>query len=194
MIFRALASFLQISIGLSVGLLLGVPISWAGKVDFSAGYYSIKAQTSRETGSVSNLGNYSASYRIELLPEVELGLGYSLTAAKVIGGDLSFGPDFGLYYFPVTSANIRRTLGKNFVFEVREQVRPFISGSFHHRQYQSTQSNYVGFGFGGGAEWQMSSQRALTTSLRILSLAGPSSARATEIDLSVGFAFPLFMD
>lgn len=160
------------------------------QVDVLAGYYSLKAKTENGEGQLSRFGIYKLGFRRALLPKLEFGASYSFFTSQLSGGDLGFGPDLSMYYYPVTNAN-------PFVYQEQRQMifltetwRPFLSLSFHQRNFQSFNSSFAGFGAGGGFEMPLiNDELNFRSEVRALSLLGPSSATAFKIDVLVGVSF-----
>ncbi len=168
-----------------------VPSHANGKLDLMFGGFTINAETESGSGSLSGLGSYMVAYRYSLSSSLELGLGYSLNATETFGGDLGYGPDLGLSYFPVTPTQSTEFRDANTSVKLSPLWRPYFSFSFHQRQYQSTQTSYGGFGIAGGTEYQWRPHLSLKAEVRTLSLTGPSNSKATEIDAFVGISIPL---
>ena len=77
----------------------------AGKFDFSFGFYDLSGKTSTGTFGIANVGLYRLSYRHTLLSKFDLGAGVSAIMSDGIGGDIGFGLEVGMYYFPITLAS-----------------------------------------------------------------------------------------
>lgn len=164
---------------------------WGQKVNLDLGFYSIKAvaPSGSTTGSIdlSSPGAYSLSANFAIRPQIELSPGYTVFYSKIFRGDMGFGPDFYLHYFPVTSGSgLKVSQGDISYFET-EHIRPFVSFSFHQRQFQSVQSSYSGFGICLGSELQWTKISSLRTMFRTMSLAGPSGGTMNYMDLLVGY-------
>ncbi len=165
--------------------------AWSkGKLDFMFGGYGINAQTGSASGSLSGIGLYLISYRYALQPSLEVGLGYSLSATKTIGGDLEYGPDLSLAYFPMTSTASESFEEGEVHYISSTYWRPYVEASFHQRQYQSTATSYAGFGAGFGAEYQINERWSVKMAFRYLALTGPSNATANEMNLLGGISYP----
>lgn len=161
------------------------------KLEFSAGAYSLNATTAKRTGSLSGLGIYRIGYSYGFGNQFEFQLGYSLFMSGIITGDLGFGPDLGVLYYPVTDTGIRKITTENVQLSVEDVVRPFLTFGFHQRQFQSVDSSYAGFSVGGGAEYGWSPAYSLKGQIRYLFLNGPSNATANQLDLLFGVNFSL---
>lgn len=171
-------------------LLLVGSLANAMKLNLDVGYYNINAKSPSGAAStdvrLSTPGVYSISGNFPILSQLELGVGYSVFFSQMISGDMGFGPDIYLYYFPMgAGSGYKQSEGSVFYSEI-EKLRPFGYISFNQRQFQSVQSSYSGFGFGGGLEYQLDASRALRASLRSMSLVGPSQATFSYFDLLVG--------
>lgn len=177
---------------ISLGLLLGASQSLAeGKLDLMFGGFTINASTDNGSGSMSGVGSYLVAYRYPLSSSLELGLGYSLNATETFGGDLGYGPDLGLAYFPLTTTSTTEFHNKDTAIRISPLWRPYFSLSFHQRQFQSTQTSYGGFGLAAGAEYQWRPDLSVKAEVRGLGLSGPSNSKATEFDGFVGLSLPL---
>lgn len=170
--------------------LLAAPSVWAQKVNFDFGMYSIKATppTGSTTGdiSLSSPGAYSLSANFEMKQPLEIGVGYTVFFSKGISGDMGFGPDFYLYYFPFSEGSAVRVDTPSVQYREIQQWRPFGYMSFHQRQFQSAQSSYSGFGFGLGTEYQYAERMAFRAVIRSMNLAGPSQATFNYFDTMLG--------
>lgn len=175
---------------LMLAFFLGVvPVFSKAKLDIMGGYFSLKAKTKEKAGNVSNLGAYQMNFRYAVAHYLEIGIGYSLIASKTFSGDFGFGPDIGLVYFPFTSANPIEATSSNVHFVSYEVYKPYLTGAFHQRQYQSIQSSYAGFGFGAGSEIYWKRNMSFKLELRYLPLAGPDKAVSDEVDFMGGLTF-----
>ncbi len=162
-----------------------------GKVDVMLGSYTLSAKTRTASKSISGLGSYQLGYRYSFLNHLDVQLAYSLIASKTFSGDLGYGPDFGVVYFPFTSSGPIAGETPTLQVKIHEYYKPFVSFAFHQRQYQSTQSAYAGFSGSGGSEFFYNSQYSFKAELRIIQLAGPSNTTATETDLLLGIVYQL---
>ncbi|MBK7891041.1 MAG: outer membrane beta-barrel protein [Bdellovibrionales bacterium] len=155
---------------LLVAIVFGGESASAGnKLEVATGFYSLTAKTSKRSGSASNFGVYRAAYGFGFGPQVDIQIGYTLFMSDIIGGDLGFGPDLGLQYFPMTDSGARRFVTDKVSINVNDVLRPFVSAGFHQRQFQSVDSSYAGFSFGGGAEMAWSEDYSLKAEARVTS-------------------------
>ncbi len=163
----------------------------AGKVELSIGGYSFSASNSSNntSSSFSGFGSYRIAYRTSILNSYEIDLGYSLLATDGIGGDLSFGFDLGLNYYPFTQSGsiMASAPGANAIFS--SIWRPHIGASFNQRNFQSIGSQYAGFGIKAGLEYQMTDQFSLIGTMRYLILGGPNLSSASQLDFLFGTNF-----
>lgn len=161
----------------------------AGKVDILAGTFMINATSATTSATISGPGAYMLDYRMPFGASFDLQVGYSINASKGVGGDLAFGPDLGLLYFPLTTSDAVIAASDTVVMEFREHIKPYLGGSFHQRQYQSTNSTYAGFGGSVGSDFNYWKSFSIRAELRYILLAGPSNATASELDAFVGMTF-----
>ncbi|MFK8139285.1 MAG: hypothetical protein AB8E15_13075 [Bdellovibrionales bacterium] len=175
---------------LSLVLVLLSTQAFAGKMDLGFGFYSLEAKTSSASGSSANLGLYRANYAMDLTRNLDFNVGYTLIMSNIVGGDLGYGFDFGVSWYPLgPSAPIMGGVEGLFV-KIEPTYRPFVELSFHQRQFQSVQSSYAGFGIALGAERDFTDSYDLKASARFISLDGPSGSSASELSLSFGVVFP----
>jgi opacity protein-like surface antigen len=169
------------------------PIAQAAdnKLELSSGGYALSATTAKRSGSLAGLGIYRIGYSYGFGNQFEFQLGYTLFMSDIITGDLGFGPDLGVLYYPVTDTGIRNIVTENVQLSVEDVVRPFVSLGFHQRQFQSVESSYAGFSVGAGAEYGWSQDFSLKGQVRYLLLNGPSNATANQLDLLFGITFSL---
>jgi hypothetical protein len=166
---------------------------WAQKVTLDVGFYSINAVGPSAGGSgnvsLSTPGAYSLSAGFAIRPQWELSPGYTVFYSKIFQGDMGFGPDFYLHYYPFNAGNGLKYSEGNISYYEKERWRPFASVSFHQRQFQSVQSSYSGFGFDFGSEFQISKITSTRLMMRMMTLAGPSGGSLTYMDLLLGYQF-----
>jgi hypothetical protein len=166
--------------------------SRAAKLDLFAGAYQLVAETDTDSEDISNLGAYLVSYQFPLQQQLELGLGYTLIMSDTIGGDLAFGFDLGLHYYPFTRVSDLEWSKDGDLMKIEEIWRPFATLSFHQRQFQSVSASYAGFSLGGGVERSMESLPFnLKAAFRLLFLNGPGSSTGEENILVLGISYPL---
>lgn len=179
-------------------LTLGWPAqSWGQKLGTTFGFYDIRAESESSTGATQSLalqrpGAYQLNAQFRLLDPLEIGVGYSLFYSRIIGGDMGFGPDISLIYFPFAAGSIQSWNEFGHSIKLIETLRPFIAGSFHQRQFQSVQTSYSGFGLQMGLEWNQNPKWGYLARVSSQSLTGPSSLSFRFLDLS--FGFQLYMD
>lgn len=172
-----------------LGALLVTPFSaHASKLVLSGGAYSFTAEngSNKVSASLSGLGSYQVAYRQPAFEKFELDFGFSLLATDIVGGDLSFGIDIGANYYFMTGANQIKAESDLGVVVLNDQWRPFFGVSFNQRNFQSTSSQYAGFGVKGGTEYQLNDEFALHGTVRYLLLGGPNKSSATQIDILSG--------
>lgn len=168
---------------------LGIRPAYAVKLDVSTGTFSLAAETANRSGSISGFGAYSIAYKHPLLQQIELSVGYTVLVSGGISGDLGYGFDVGVDYYPVTrsGAEVFDT-GRHKVVMV-ESWRPYLGVSFHQRQFQAVQIGYAGFGMRAGLEHSLDETISITGQARYLIFGGMSASSATEMDLLLGLSF-----
>jgi hypothetical protein len=178
---------------LSVSLLFSSH-AWAQKVNLDFGFYTINAEAPAPAGStaapstvsLSGPGAYSLSGNFEMRPGIEIGVGYTVFYSKFISGDMGFGPDFSLIWFPINEGSGLSLNSQSVRYFEIQSWRPFVGMSFHQRQFQSVESSYSGFGFNGGIEMQYTNTMSFKGAVRSMSLIGPSKSKFQYTDVLVG--------
>lgn len=180
-----------ISFGLFSLLALCGSVAGAHKLDIQGGAYQFSATNNRNSTSksISGFGSYRFAYRHTLRNQIEVEAGYSLLATDGVGGDLSFGVDIGINYFPLTSSGDVHEQTINTIAVFRSLWRPFVGASFHQRNFQSTASQYAGPGAKIGVEYQITDSLSCSSVVRYLLLGGPNRSEATQIDILGGITF-----
>lgn len=161
----------------------------ASLIGMSAGYYSIEANNSNGTTSLSNIG----SYRVFLLHEIEnriaLNVGYNMIFEQYITGDSSFGFDVGFTYFHFGMSNSVNSKIENVVIKSIQEWSPYIGLNFNQRQYQSIRTAYSGIGISLGTLKNLSKNIYLSLDSRYVPLSGPLESKASEITFMAGIAY-----
>jgi opacity protein-like surface antigen len=159
------------------------------KLDTLFGYYSLKAETNAASGSLSALGLYTFHVRKSFVPKFDFGIGYTLQMSKSFFGDVSYGPDLGFYYFPISNATplVAENASTNFVLQ--EKYKPYVGLNFHQRNYQAAKSSYAGFSLIAGCEFDVGYSFLINTQFRYLSLDGPQDSKAKDINFLGGLTF-----
>jgi hypothetical protein len=171
-----------------LALLLLSSHAQAGKFDFAAGYFSLSAKSATSSGQVSNLGTLRVGYRHEVLPKLELAAGYTLNSSKILGGELAYGMDIGLVYFPFTDCCARMGSSGTVTYEFNEKWKPFVGLSFHQRQFQAVQASYPGVGGSAGVEYALTRNLSARGEVRVITLFGTSISSASESSFTGGMA------
>lgn len=180
---------------ITIGLFLtSSPSLWAQKVNFDFGMFSINAEppqaagsgTARANVSLSGPGAYSISGSLPIRPSLEVGVGYTIFYSQLISGDMGFGPDLNLIYFPMNEGSGLKFQSFDLRYTEIQKWRPFLQAAFHQRQFQSVDSAYSGFGFGGGVETMWTDDKSWRVTLRSMSLLGPSQSTFNYFDLMFG--------
>lgn len=174
-----------------IGVISGcseVALARSQKLAFSAGGFSFDAQnqSNRVQTSISGFGSYQVAYRHEVFDRIEFDAGYSMLATEIIAGDLAFGLDVGMNYYPLTAVGREVAQTDTTSLIVASRFRPFVGLGFHQRSFQSTSTQYAGFGGKIGTDYEFSDQWQFTVSIRYLNLIGPNQSSATQIDTLLG--------
>lgn len=161
------------------------------KIALTTGFFSYSGKSSNGAVTLSNIGAYHFNFLQQLYSKLAMGIGYTVIMSDGLGGDMSFGIDLGLNYFPftgITNANYR-TDQKS--IRIAPLWKPYVGLSFHQRQYQSISTSYAGFGLIGGADYHWKDNISWSADVRLISLLGPKDATATEMTLNIGIVFDL---
>lgn len=159
------------------------------KFEGHIGGFQLKASNSGQTKTKSGPGAYKLAVGVELLPSIEVFAGYTIIMSSGISGDLAFGIDTGVNYFPLTPAFSVGAFSNGSHILLRPLWRPYAGFSFHQREFQSVKSSFAGFGTQIGFERTLSHQFDLKFNLRYVSLGGSQASTATELMLTTGLLF-----
>lgn len=161
----------------------------ARKIELSGGAFEFAAKNAqnRSTSSISGVGAYRIAYLHPFQNHFELDIGYSLLATKTFGGDLSFGFDFGVNYFFISTPGDRNTTIKSSSLVLQHQWRPFLGASFNQRNFQSTSGQFAGMGVKLGTEYQFNESLSLLGTARYIMLGGPNQSEAAQVEMLLGF-------
>lgn len=165
--------------------------AWSGKLDLLTGYFDLEASVGDKKGQVSAVGAYKLSYAQSLFsPNLEIDLGYTLLMSSTFGGDLAYGVEAGVNYYPFSPASVYEGRSKTSAVSINPLWRPFVGGNFSQRQAQSTNSGYAGFGLVVGTERAIDQFFDLKGLVRYSFLSGPRSAIARELTVFIGITLP----
>lgn len=159
------------------------------KLDTLFGYYSLTAETNSGSGKLAALGLYNFYVRKSFVPRFDFGIGYTLQMSKSFFGDVSYGPDLGFYYFPVSNATPLYANNSNTQFYLNESYKPYVGINFHQRNYQSAKSSYAGFSIIAGCEFDIGYKFSLNSQIRYLDLSGPQNSKAKDLNFLGGLTF-----
>lgn len=171
-------------------ILLSFPAQ-ASKFDLLVGMFSLNASGGAGDTSVSSFGSYRTTYGHSVFDKFDLTLGYTLNMTNTIGGDLAYGLDVGINYFPFTFSSAQEFERDGVAVKVDEMWRPFIGVSFNQRQFQSIRNSYAGFGLSLGTEYSFNEKYSLKGEFRYISLSGSSESEATEINALFGISLKI---
>ncbi len=174
-----------------LGLFKSLPVMALGKLDMCFGAYSLAAKSSQGEGKASGLGSYVVTYHYGFFDGLDFSVGYSLFFSNIITGDMGFGPDLGLTYYPITSSGPTVLKTDGIYLLIKEQWRPLINVSFNQRQFQSSDSSYAGLSFGFGTEYSYYQSFDFKGMFRYQLLKGPASTAATFIDFLFGVSISI---
>lgn len=162
------------------------------KAEVLIGGFTFNAETTTSSGSVSGFGSYRAAFRQTIMQSrFEIIAGYSLFTSEITGGDLGFGPEIGILYYPMTQPQaVHYDTPETIVF-LTDKWRPAIGGGFYQRQFQSVNSSYAGFGVMISCEYAFQPKLNFKAELRYQSLLGPNESTATFLDALFGIVLPL---
>jgi hypothetical protein len=168
-------------------------LALADKFDVSLGYFNLTAQQTgtggTKSGNASSLGLYQFLYRHQFYQSIEVGLGYTVMASKGFGGDLGYGVDLGIYYFPFCPAETETVHAESSTAVFTPIWRPYVTAGFYQRQFQAVQTGYAGAGIGIGVERALSGSFALRGEARYIKLSGTSTSTANTTDFIFGVSF-----
>jgi hypothetical protein len=188
--FRRPLKFLFVCTLATLGANVWLSLAQADKFDVSLGYFDLTAQQTgsggTKSGNASSLGLYQFLYRHQFFENIEVGLGYTVMASKGFGGDLGYGVDLGVYYFPFCPAETEVVREENSSAVFTPIWRPYVTAGFYQREFQAVQTGYAGAGAGIGIERAISGSFALRLEGRYIKLSGNSTNTANTTDLLFG--------
>jgi hypothetical protein len=173
-----------------LGFLLTSNVYAASKIGVAGGLFNLTAQNGSRETSISNLGSYRLLYSKNMYEKINFIGGYSVIMEDTLGGDVAYGLDFGASYsFHSPSAGSSQF--ENILIEVVSHWEPFVSITFHQRQFQSIRTSYAGFGIGGGFERAIKKGMWMYFDVRYIQLNGTTTATANEMTTNFGLTFAL---
>lgn len=161
----------------------------AGKYDVLIGGYSYSAKVAGKTTSFSGFGTYEVSYLAPFKNHFEMSLGYGFTMTGVVGGDYSYGPKFGINYFPFNFSSNAKVELPNKTIDVQDFYKPYVGIAFNQRQFQSAKTSYAGMGISLGCEKYINPHYTVKVEGKMNSYTGSAQATATETNLLIGLVF-----
>lgn len=163
----------------------------ASKVDLLFGMFSLNATSPTGDTSVGGLGSYRVAYGHSVYDKFDLALGYTVNMTNTISGELAYGLDVGINYFPFTFSSSQEFKKDSTAISMEEIWRPYVGLNFNQRQFQSIRNSYAGFGLCFGTEYMLSKRYSLKGELRYISLSGSSESEATEINTLFGLSLKI---
>lgn len=174
-------------LALIISLFFGLRAN-AIKIDVMMGWFNVAAESTTRN-EVSNFGLYRVNYMLPLLPKLDLSVGYSLMMSEVLGGDLGFGLDGALLYFPLSTSGKIQASSSYSTVVIDSIWRPYLGIGFSQRQFQSVQSSYAGFSVSVGLERSIARNFDLKGEIRYVDLQGARQSTATETSAVGGLIF-----
>jgi hypothetical protein len=172
-------------------VLFMAPRSQAKKIQAKGGIFNVSAKTDNDEGSLSNIGSYQLTYHQPMFQRVDLFFGYTVIMSNGVGGDMGFGFDLGLLYYPFTYNSGSAFFAQGGSVEIREIWRPYVGVGFLERRFQSVKANYSGFSAIAGTERELDFYEASAIGeLRYGQLLGSTGATATELLVLIGLSVP----
>ncbi len=163
----------------------------AAKFDAMVGMFQIDATAAGQTASIGGFGSYKLQFNKSVLDNFDTFIGYTVNMANMIGGDMGYGLDIGVNYFPFSFTEPSEFDKGPWSIRRDELWRPYVGMSFNQRNFQSVKNGYAGFGFNFGTEYAFNKQYSLKAELRYISLTGSSESTATEINTLVGISLKI---
>lgn len=162
---------------------------WANDsfVSLKVGTWDFDVAVSGSHSKVSGFGNYQIAYGVGFYNNFIASTGLSVLDSEGIGGQLGFGFDISLKYYPITSYGFREIGNASTSIIVTQKVRPYIEVGFHQRQFLLVlASNYVGPGAVAGLDYDLMENWSLAAEYQYYFLNGPSNAEATYSAIILG--------
>jgi hypothetical protein len=165
------------------------------KINIGFGYFNLVGEGRNSStgavtqGTLSGLGAYQFSYKRNILPSLDVGLGYTALASKVYTGDINAGLNFMVAYFPFTLSQEEETQIDGQTLTFLEKWRPFVEVSYVQRNVQSTQTSYSGIGLAAGSEHTLGQQTSLLIKLDFTKMTGSRSTSLQTIEITGGLSY-----
>lgn len=141
----------------------------------------------KATETISGFGAYRAGLGFGLLNHFVFDVAFNILSSSGIGGQLGFGFDFGIRYYPLTSSGWRSITEGPLQADITEQWRPYVGCGFKQRQFVLVlTSQYVGPGFSVGTDYQLNNQWFLNGEFNYDMLYGQSKVTATQTNIMFG--------
>ncbi len=163
-----------------------------GKLEMIFGTFSMSATgATGQAATVSGLGAYSFKYKHQLLSQIDIGIGYSIIATDTFGGDLAYGLDVGVNYFPFSRSSVYVGQTDKLTVSIAEKWRPYIGVTITQRQFQTISANISGLGFVIGSEYSWKKRFSFKGEIGYASLSGARESTLTETLMGLGIVYHL---
>lgn len=159
------------------------------KMDAMFGFYNETGSTSTASKQISGLGAYQISYLKPFYGQFESVISYSVILSSIVTGDVTFGPSFGINYFPVNFADSEEHNFNKFKINLQDSIKPYVGIRFNQRQFSYMKNSYAGFGGVLGSEYQLFNKYNMKTELQMNSYSGSSDAKLSDINFFTGIVF-----
>lgn len=159
------------------------------KMDFMTGFYSLTGKTTEESKQISGIGTYQFSLLYPFLSNYEAVFSYNIMFSNTISGDVSFGPSFGINYFPLNFSENGLYSKNKIQIEISDKFKPYIGLRFNQRQFASVKNSYAGFGGVLGSEYKATEKINLKFEFKSNSYSGTSNTSLSETNLMLGIIF-----
>lgn len=158
----------------------------AAEFHLVTGGFNVAATSGTRTGSIMNLGAYHAAYERRIVTGIEFTIGYTILVSGFVAGDMSYGLDLGINYYPLSDSEPYEYRDQSHLITTTDLWRPYIGLYFSQRQFQAVQTGYAGGGAAIGVERALGDSYAIKFLVRHLIFAGSNSATATETTVLAG--------
>jgi len=168
-----------------------LPQAIAMKFSYSYGFFSLTAKASKSV-SVSSPSASNIMVTQPFKEKAQLFLSYTLNSSGIgYTGDLEYGLDVGVHYFPWTNAEDNTITSDGVSVSTRTDVKSYVGLGMAQRQFQSVRNSFSGLGFHFGQERYWKENVDWKIEIRYYQLNGSSQSTATEMNLLAGLVFKI---
>lgn len=161
------------------------------RVLLQGGNYSFSTKSKNKSASVSGIGAFSFGIEYCAFDDISVGASYNYLKSSGIGGDTSIGVDLAAKYYPLTSSGYKSYSNGNLEVDLTQLWRPYVGFGLRQREFVLVlTTNYFGYGFFGGIDYQFKKKYYLNAEVRQdFYFGGTDDATATMMNIMLGIGY-----